>query len=186
MTVDPSCLTFDQADGLCTSCYAGFELSPNRQCLPAKAVEGDPNCKTFNNNVCSECSQGAIFNNQRVCIIVDPSCVTFDERDGSCTSCYAGYEIIGKACVLSENKDTRDPFCKEFFGDICAQCSNRYFINGFGFCQEVNPLCNNYDQSTGNCLTCYPGFAIEGTGCVETTSEVTDQYCKTWEGTVCK
>ena len=50
----------------------------------------------------------------------------------------------------------------------------------------MNPLCNNYDKTTGFCLTCYPGFAIEGSTCVETTSEVTDEYCKTWRGDVCE
>ena len=135
ITVDPSCLGHDPADGLCTSCYAGYELSPSRSCAQAKAQEGDPNCKTFNNNVCTECSKGAIFNSLMICIIVDPSCFTFDERDGSCTSCYPGYEVKGRACILSNITDTRDPFCKSFLApEVCIECSNRYFINGFGLC----------------------------------------------------
>ena len=77
----------------------------------------------------------------------------------------------GRACILSNRTDNRDPFCKEFLApEVCIECANRYFINGFGLCEEVNPLCNNYDKTTGFCLSCYPGFAVEGGTCIETTS----------------
>lgn len=169
--VDPSCLTHDQSDAKCTSCYPGYELSSSRTCVKSTAPSGDPNCRTFNNNICIECSKGSIFNIFGVCIIVDPSCLTFDENDGACTSCYPGYTVSGKNCLKANKTDGRDPFCKQFLQDtdVCVECSTRYFINGFGLCQEVNPLCNTYDTLTGNCQTCYPGFELSGVNCIKAT-----------------
>ena len=88
--VDPTCFTYNQNNGLCTSCYVGYELMGGR-CIKGTAPDGDPNCKKFVNGVCEECSKGAIFNANRRCIVVDPTCKTYDQADGSCTSCYPGY-----------------------------------------------------------------------------------------------
>ena len=102
--VNPSCFTFNEMNGFCTSCYPGFEVTSDGGCAKAKAEEGDPNCKTFNvDNICIECSKGAIFNPFGVCITVDPSCLDYDRADGFCTSCYAGYELSpGRRCVPAE------------------------------------------------------------------------------------
>lgn len=118
--------------------------------------------------------------------MVDSSCLAYAEADGACTSCYPGYTVSGRTCILSNTTATNDPFCKTYSTtDVCAECSSRYFINGFGKCQEVSTFCKTYNQNTGSCLSCYSGFALEGTTCLETTSAVTDQYCKTWQGSVC-
>lgn len=94
--------------------------------------------------------------------------------------------MSGAACKLANATATGDPFCKRFLANnVCAECSTRYFINGFGICQEVNPLCNGYDAANGNCLSCYPGFNLVSFSCMKGESQITDQYCKTWNGTVC-
>jgi hypothetical protein len=87
---DPNCKTFDTISQKCTECYPGHDLKGN-QCIQGVAPGGDPNCKTFQNKVCQECSKGAIFNSNRTCIIVNPECATFDPSTGLCTSCYSGY-----------------------------------------------------------------------------------------------
>lgn len=182
----PNCKTFDKTSLTCIECFPGYALSSGNQCVKSDAPSGDPNCKTFNNGFCVECAKGAIFNQNKICIIIDPSCLTFNEQDGSCTSCYPGYELSGVTCKLSNITATGDPFCKRFLANnVCAECSTRYFINSFGICQEVNPLCNQYDGTNGNCLSCYPGFNLVSFSCLKGESQITDQYCKTWNGTVC-
>ena len=54
-----------------------------------------------------------------------------------------------------------NPGCKSFDDDgSCAQCSVRFYKDSKGICQPVNSNCNAYNEQTGACLTCYPGFAI--------------------------
>lgn len=73
-----SCKSFDTFFKVCKECYPGYTLSPLNVCVKEDAPAGDPNCKTFQNNKCVECSKGAIFNPLGFCIIIDPSCATFD------------------------------------------------------------------------------------------------------------
>ena len=103
-------MTYDEATGLCTTCYSGYEVSSDGGCRKSDAPSGDPNCKTFKNGVCTECSKGAIFNSFRVCIVIDPSCKTYSESDGGCTTCYPGYRVSGTICV-KEDKGVSDPNC---------------------------------------------------------------------------
>ena len=160
ITIDPTCKTYDEADGKCTSCYSGFELSPIRECVKAKIIERDPNCKTFRDEICIECSKGAIFNAFGVCITVDPSCKTFDEADGKCTSCYPGFELSAvRECVKAKAEDG-DPNCKTFRDGICIECSQGAIFNSFGVCITVDPSCKTFDEADGKCTSCYPGFEL--------------------------
>jgi hypothetical protein len=101
MQQNPNCKLFNPLLSLCLDCYPGYELK-NNDCHQSAAKVVDPHCKTFNGNICTECSKGAIFNANRICIVVDPSCLSFDQNDGSCTSCYPGYALSNKLCVLSK------------------------------------------------------------------------------------
>ncbi len=138
----------------------------------------DPNCKTFNGSVCVECSKGAVFNPFKVCIIVDPSCFTYNSDNGACTGCYPGFALSGSICVLSTASTVIDPNCLNYTSGKCVQCSLRYIIGANGACQNVNPLCNTYNPS-GACLSCYPGYGVFNGNCVTTATTAIDPYCKT-------
>ncbi len=57
-------------------------------------------------------------------------------------------------------------------------------MNSFGICQEVNTLCNTYDNR-GNCLSCYPGFTLVSGTCLKEQKQISDDNCKTWDKSVC-
>ena len=42
-------------------------------------------------------------------------------------------------------------------------CVRHYLQNGR--CTPVNPLCRDFDQNTGACLSCYPGYAVNNGLC---------------------
>lgn len=90
-------------------------------------------------------------------------------------SCYPGYNLNnnnGNCEVFF-----RDPNCKKFSpNNMCTQCAIKFFVNNNGKCSPVSPLCNNYDNLTGNCLSCYPGYVVSGGACILGTSK--DPNCK--------
>lgn len=47
----------------------------------------------------------------------------------------------------------------------CSQCQHR-FINKNGICQQVNDQCETWDQTSGECLTCYGGYYLSQGNCV--------------------
>lgn len=60
--------------------------------MKSQAPAGDPNCAKYNSqNICLECSKGAIFSTNGNCIVIDPSCFTYDHSTGHCLTCYSGY-----------------------------------------------------------------------------------------------
>lgn len=50
--------------------------------------------------MCTECSQGFIFNSLKLCVLINPLCKTFDKQTGACTSCYTGYVVKDTNCVV--------------------------------------------------------------------------------------
>jgi hypothetical protein len=40
----------------------------------------------------------------------------------------------------------------------CLSCVSRMFVNSVGQCQSIDENCNVYNQTTGACITCYPGY----------------------------
>jgi hypothetical protein len=251
--VDPSCLTYDPVTGYCTTCYAGYSVAAGATVctLAANAPNANPYCSKWTGSVCNSCATGSYFDSTGLCIVVDanckdavgttckscyngytlqnntcvkstdqpstnslcakwnasvcvqcstgtylsqagictlvsPLCMTFDSASGNCLSCYQGYSLNAGSCVASNATGPSDPFCQKFLtADICSQCSSRYYIGSSGLCVEVNPLCHEYDQTTGSCLTCFPGFALSQGNCSIAASTITDPNCKTWNGPNC-
>ena len=46
-------------------------------------------------------------------------------------------------------------------------------------------MCNKYNKLTGRCLSCFDGFTLVSSTCLASQVQITDQYCKTWNRTVC-
>lgn len=50
-------------------------------------------------------------------------------------------------------------------------------------CELVNPQCKSYNESNGQCLTCYDGYDLKGGYCIDT-SQV-DPNCAVYNSTAC-
>jgi hypothetical protein len=90
------CKTFSEINGLCTSCYAGYDLTQG-DCALSNSNNGRPSdlgCKNWdwNKQVCLECSSGWVFNSKGVCTQVSSNCQSYD-ANGVCTGCYNGYTL---------------------------------------------------------------------------------------------
>jgi len=119
----------------------------------------DPNCKTQNNGICSECYKGFYYNSyDKICKRVNPLCKTSNIFNGKCESCYPGYQL--NANSGSCDVFFKDPNCKTFNSEnYCNICSKRYYLSSStGKCTPVNPLCLDYDMNTGFCTVCYQGY----------------------------
>lgn len=161
--ISPLCKTYNEYTGACTSCYQGYDILQS-QCVVNK--NKDENCRKFNSNnqnMCVDCYSGYIPVNG-VCTMQNPLCKTLDKTNGACQTCWQGYVIEGRNCVLDPQSDTastQDPFCIKFGGGRCSQCSGGYyFSDSKGLCQQLDPLCKTSDMSNGNCQSCYEGYSL--------------------------
>lgn len=102
VAVSPQCREWN-ANGQCTSCYFGY-IVDNGACVVnpsapgASDVAANPNCHTWNNGVCEACAHRYWFDANGICQHVANQCNTWDNADGLCLSCYAGYDLVNGAC----------------------------------------------------------------------------------------
>ncbi len=102
--VNDQCWTWDPQDGLCLTCYKGYDLQ-NGGCVFSSsntAPVADPGCKTWSEGICVECSSRWVFNNQNVCIPVADTCRTHDQNS-LCLTCYPGYTLVDGTCLIVED-----------------------------------------------------------------------------------
>lgn len=124
---------------------------------------GDPNCRTYLGNSCSSCYQGYYIANNGTCITSNTLCATITPN-GNCLSCYSGYQLYQGNCIITQISGS-SPNCASYVNGICVRCSqSSYFLNGN--CIPVSPLCRTYDNYTGNCLSCYNGYYLQGSNCI--------------------
>lgn len=119
--MDVNCQTF--SNGNCISCYSGYQLV-NQVCQVSVNTVSDPNCNNFNTNgICTKCASNAYFNDLGVCVKIDATCQIFDMPNRICTRCYPGYTIQPNGfCRPSVNNEI-DPYCAQWNGLVCIQCS---------------------------------------------------------------
>lgn len=165
---DPNCKSFDSIRFICTACYDGYSLNNASQCTKSQPAQGDPNCAKYGaNNICVQCSKGAIFNPQNLCIVVDSSCLTFDPVTGSCTSCYAGYSIQNgsRTCLLSAATANSNPYCAKWSGSVCQICASGSYFDSSGQCVVVDANCK---EAVGTlCNSCYNGYTLQNNSCIK-------------------
>jgi hypothetical protein len=70
---------------------------------PNKYWAKDPLCAKWRGWSCVKCATRAYFGKNGKCVNSNPLCKTFDNHDGCCTSCYAGYDLKGGNCVVNPN-----------------------------------------------------------------------------------
>lgn len=113
-------------------------------------------CKTWEEGVCTECSENYYFNKNGICCEVKPQCQLFDREQGLCVACYQGYHIVDGVCQVTDLGESGELGCKAWENGVCSQCSARWVFNAEGICVPVDDLCATFDE-TGACVTCYKG-----------------------------
>lgn len=193
--VNPNCKTFDNNNGWCTTCYAGYSLQSGNCVLipitPDTGAPGDLLCAVWNGNVCTKCSVNAWFNNG-VCTQVNPLCKTFDSTNGACLTCYQGYAVSYGNCALvqvgPDNTAPSDLLCAKWNGNICVQCSTTAFFRN-GVCVQSDPQCKTFHQVYGSCLSCYNGYYLDAGQCLKVvegpSAPPSDLLCAKWNGRIC-
>ena len=56
--------------------------------------------------------------------------------------------------------------CRNFDGDICIECSFRFYFDENKVCRQVNDLCRTWDEENGDCLSCYGGYVLDAGRCL--------------------
>ena len=179
------CNTWDNADGLCLSCYQGYDLvngacefSPSNTQGPA-----DLGCKAWDQGVCIECSPRWVMNNNGACVPVSDICRTHD-INGLCLTCYQGYDLVNGNCEFSPANTAApsDPGCKTWNNGVCEACSQNWVFDANNVCVPVSDACRTHDAS-GACTGCWKGYDLSNNECVfspTNTQGPTMFGCKVW------
>lgn len=185
--VNDHCWTFDPLNGVCLTCYKGYDLVDNI-CVYSpsnNAAVTDPGCGIWNGAVCLSCSQWFVFNAKGVCIPVSGQCRTYDNATGNCLTCYRGYDLENGSCNFSPSNTApvSDPGCSLWNGTVCLSCSKNWVFNSNGICVTVHDTCRTFDAS-GVCTGCYLGYSVVNGSCtVSVIGLVPDAGCKIWDFT---
>ena len=143
-TIDPLCQTWNEANGVCRTCYPSFELN-NGKCVVSSNSNFDANCAKFTNKgECTQCSRGFYFNEKNVCTQVDPQCANFDSKNARCLGCYSGYKISDGKCTI-DVQGVSDLNCAEFKNSVCTKCSQGFFFDEKNLCKAIDPQCRYFD-----------------------------------------
>jgi len=177
-------------NGDCTACYKGYDLK-NGQCVFSdsnNAKPADSGCGNWdwNNQVCLKCSDGWVFNANKVCVPVSDQCKTHADN-GDCTACYQGYDLTNGSCVFSafNNAKPSDSGCGswDWNNQVCLKCSNNWVFNAKNVCVPVSDQCKAHADN-GDCVACYKGYDLINGSCVFSASnnaKPADSGCKTWD-----
>lgn len=186
LIANPICKTFDTSNGNCLSCYDSFELFGGN-CLKSNQSISDPNCAEFLQGICAKCSAGFFFKDDGMCGLVNSNCKTFDAVSGNCLTCYLGFSLSGGSCVAGNSSSSAiDPNCAAFAAGACVRCSRNFYFGANGACVAVNPLCQTFDPSNGNCLSCYQSYVLSSGSCVpDVNGTNSDPNCASWLSGIC-
>jgi hypothetical protein len=136
-------------------------------------------------SICIRCSIGYVFLSNGFCGSVDSNCKSYSESTGLCTSCYMGFNLVGGNCILGDDKNSAiDPNCAAFAAGACVRCSKNFYFGVNGACLAVNPLCQTFDPTNGNCLSCYQSYTISSGTCILDPNG-SDEKCASWFEGIC-
>jgi hypothetical protein len=83
-------------------------------------------------------------------------------------------QILLLACMLMLTDSSLQGCTVATPQGICYACHNRYYLVGKQ-CNLVNPLCNTYNSTNGQCLSCFKGYILNNQLCVK--DSPIDPYC---------
>lgn len=188
--VSDFCRTWDSSNGHCLTCYYGYVLNTDGQCVENPhpfTPASNSLCKQWNDtNVCVACSERAYFNIEGVCVPVSSNCNTWDPFSGFCLTCYKGFVLIDGSCSLAPEVKPSDLGCKSWDWDsqTCLSCSKDFVFNKNDACVPVSDLCKESDSQTGLCTACFKGYDLTSGSCLVSPSNSavsTVLGCKTWD-----
>jgi len=113
--VNPACKTYDNGNGLCTSCFSGYEVQ-NGNCAVSLNANTIANCNQIDqlSGKCVKCSFGYYFDQNGNCKQADPNCKSFDSLLEKCIDCYPGYTLdLNNQCIKSQDP-ILDPNCAKY------------------------------------------------------------------------
>ena len=185
--IPPTCAKYDTIKEVCQSCYSGYQLNDKSVCV--RAEEGnvaDAGCNTFKDGVCTKCSFGYYFNQDKKCVQIPVSCARFDTTNRVCLECYSGYKLDNNNKCIESIGDVSDPGCAEFKDNVCTKCSVGFYFNKGNKCKLIPPTCAKFNTAKEMCDSCYPGYGLNGQNqCVERPPESGDSGCSEFQGQVC-
>lgn len=155
-------------DAVCEKCSPDTYPSEG-DCIKIKDEEKIENCINYSAvDKCSLCDPGFYINEDK-CSPSNASNCKENESETNCLNCEEGWHLqttegATKDCI--QNTVTN---CATFVPDVnqCATCVNGNIINEQGSCVAVEvtiPDCDGYDNETGNCNKCAPGFILAADG----------------------
>lgn len=177
---NPLCAT-SGINGQCLSCYNGYILQNNNCIVNNVTVNvGNALCARWDGSNCVQCATRS-FNFNGICTAVNTLCNTYDNFNGFCSSCYNGYIMSGNTCTINNQNVVTNPLCKTWNGPNCVECATRSYFVGT-ICSPVNASCATWNSQNGQCTSCYSGFYLQGSTCLQQTapsgpSQSTDIYC---------
>ena len=99
--VDPLCKTYDLINGNCLTCYQSYIIEGIKCVQDTENTSNDPNCASWLEGVCVSCAPRTYIGSTGLCEQVSIDCNTYDKISGACTSCYAGFGLVGRNCTIS-------------------------------------------------------------------------------------
>jgi hypothetical protein len=184
--VSDQCSTWND-QGHCLTCYNGYVLANGACNINTSPLDGSSNalCGLWNGSICTKCAPRSYFNPFRICTPVADQCETWDPTDGACLSCYGGYTLAKGVCSASAIAQPSDLGCGTWNakGDICLQCSHRFYFNLVKKCVPVSDQCKVW-TAAGLCTSCYDGYDLTNGQCSQSASNTaapSDLGCGTWD-----
>ena len=178
--IDPQCKNFDMTLLECTQCYSGYNLAANKKCVVAPPSTTMVGCAEIKNNTCVKCARDYWQDVNKGCNKVDPICKSFDLANGNCLTCYDGFKVQGRTCVVQNG--TADPNCKKWKDGVCLECSKGFYFDPNNVCIQIDPFCKSFNLTDKICTQCYSGFQIVNNACVfDIQKPAFDINCKTFD-----
>ena len=132
------------------------------------------NCR-FHNEAgdCTECIYRYVLDDG-ACRAVSNQCNTWNQSSGACTSCYPGWTLSNGECVVGGGSEQptepptevpTEPPTEQPTQPGNSECDFRQ-VKIDGVCVNVSNQCNTWDQVSGACTSCYPGWSLSNGECV--------------------
>jgi proprotein convertase subtilisin/kexin type 5 len=177
LSCPPNCNDCDPSGQICFACSQGYELSVTGECILDTTVS---RCTLYGpSKQCFACQPTYSLDNSGSCLKNGKACLATDPADDTvCVNCGFGTVLSKGQCLGSINcANTENP---------CSACASGFF-RANGSCTDISGNCGTLG-SNGICVSCNPGFVLNGYRCVA--DNVTIYACYIWnsksECLVCK
>lgn len=118
---------------------------------------------------CDTCPTGEYWAGQQ-CEICPDKCLTCESKTSVCTTCEAGYSVVGDICACEEGFVDSGSGCVD--SSTLAACDSGFYNDGADNCVECGSGCTECTPILGKCETCELGWFVSATNdqvCLECT-----------------